>query len=170
MFLFFAATGVMLTHDSFGLDQVQATSQTGTIPADIALAAEQDAVLRAAREAFHIRIPLTQFNTSDDDIEATFAGPSRRVQVIVMRATGDAEATFESRGFIGLMADLHKGAETGWAWRILLDVVSIWIALSSITGLIMLLALPKRRQLGLIITVVGGLLTLAAYAIYVPRQ
>jgi len=169
MLLFFAATGVMLTHDSFGLDQVQATSQQGKLNPDIAKAGQEAAVVAAARTAFGISIPLTNFNPSDDEIEIAFAGPSKRAQVFVQRATGEAEATFESRGFVGLMADLHKGAETGWVWRGVLDVVSVWIALSSITGFIMLLALPKRRALGLVITVVGTLLTLAAYAVYVPR-
>ncbi|MEO5924244.1 MAG: PepSY-associated TM helix domain-containing protein [Bryobacteraceae bacterium] len=169
MLLFFAITGVMLTHDSFGLDQVQATSQTGKIDAPVAKGGEQDAVIAATRKAFAITIPLTNFNPSEDEIELAFAGPSKRAQVFVKRATGEAEATFEARGFVGLMADLHKGAETGWAWRGLLDVVSVWIALSSITGFIMLLALPKRQALGLVFTVVGTILTLAVYAIWVPR-
>jgi len=116
-----------------------------------------------------ITIPVTQFNPSDDQIEIDFTGPSRRAQVFITRESGEVQATFENRGFIGLMADLHKGAETGWAWRYVLDITSVWIALSSITGMIMLLALPKRRRLGLIITVVGALITLAAYAVYVPR-
>jgi len=169
MLLFFAVTGVMLTHDSFGLDQVETTSAQSKLAAEVARAGEQDAVVAAARAAFDIRLPLTNFNPGDQEIELAFAGPSRRAQIFVRRETGEAEASFESRGFVGLMADLHKGAETGWAWRGLLDVVSVWIALSSITGLIMLLQLPKRKALGLLITVLGTVLTLAIYVIYVPR-
>lgn len=169
MFLFFAVTGVMLTHDSFGMDQMVATNGTGKIPADVAMKGEQAAVEAAVRSAFHVSIPLVNFNPSEDEIEITFAGPARRAQVFIHRDSGEAEATFEDRGFVGLMADLHKGAETGWAWRYLLDVVSVWIALSSITGVIMLLAMPKRRALGLIFGVLGGLITIAAYAVYVPR-
>jgi hypothetical protein len=169
MLLFFAGTGVMLTHDSFGLDQVQATSGQSKISPEVAKAGEENAVIEAARKAFGITIPLTNFNPSDDQIELAFAGPSKRAQVFVHRDTGEAEANFEARGFVGLMADLHKGAETGWVWRGLLDVVSVWIAISSITGFIMLLQMPKRRALGLVITVVGTVITLAAWAIYVPR-
>jgi hypothetical protein len=148
---------------------VQATSQKGKLAADVAKAGEQDAVTAAVRSAFGISVPLTNFNPSDDEIEIAFAGPSKRAQVFVQRATGESEATFESRGFVGLMADLHKGAETGWVWRGLLDVVSVWIALSSITGLIMLLGLPKRQAMGLLVTAIGTIVTLAAYVIYVPR-
>ncbi len=169
MFLFFAVTGVMLTHDSFGLDVVQTTEAEASLPASIAKSSEESAVVAAARSAFKITIPVTQFNPSDDQIEIDFAGPSRRAQVFIERNSGKAQATFENRGFVGLMADLHKGAETGWAWRYLLDITSVWIALSSISGMIMLLALPKRRRLGLIISVAGALITLVAYAAYVPR-
>lgn len=169
MLLFFAVTGVMLTHDSFGMDVVQARSGSATIDAAVARAGEQEAVVAAVRKAFGISIPLTNYNPSDEEIELAFAGPSKRAQVFVKCASGEAEATFEARGFVGLMADLHKGAETGWAWRGLLDVVSVWIALSSITGFIMLLALPKRQALGLVFTVVGTIITLAVYAIWVPR-
>jgi len=169
MLLFFAVTGVMLTHDSFGLDQVQARSQEGKLAESVAKGGEQDAVVAAARQAFGIRIPLTNFNPSEDEIELAFAGPSKRAQVFVKRATGEAEATFEDRGLVGVIADLHKGAETGWAWRWLLDVVSVWIAISSITGLIMLLQLPKRRALGLVITVLGTLITVGVWAVWVPR-
>jgi uncharacterized protein len=169
MLLFFAATGVMLTHDSFGMDRVEATSASGKIAVSVAKAGEQDAVVAAARKAFGITIPLTNFNPSDEEIELAFGGPSKRAQVFVKRESGEAEASFEVRGFVGLMADLHKGAETGWAWRALLDVVSVWIAVSAITGFIMLLALPKRQALGLVVTVLGTIVTIAVYAIWVPR-
>ena len=169
MLLFFAVTGVMLTHDSFGLDRVEATSQVGKVSVEVAKAGGQAPVVEAVRKAFGITIPLTNFNPGDEDIEVAFAGPSKRAQVFVKRETGEAEATFEARGFVGLMADLHKGAETGWAWRYLLDVVSVWIAVSSITGFIMLLALPKRQALGLVVTVVGTIITIGVYAIWVPR-
>lgn len=169
MFLFFAVTGVMLTHDSFGMDQMVATNGAGKIAADVAMKGDPAAVEAAVRAAFHITVPLANFNLADDEIEITFAGPARRAQVFIDRASGEAQTTFEDRGFVGLMADLHKGAETGWAWRALLDVVSVWIALSSITGVIMLLAMPKRRALGLIFGVLGGIVTIALYAIYVPR-
>ena len=147
MFLFFAVTGVMLTHDSFGLDVVQTTEAKATIPGPIAKGDDENAITTAARSALNITIPVTQFTPGDDQFEIDFAGPSRRAQVFIQRNSGDAQATFENRGFVGLMADLHKGAETGWAWRYLLDITSVWIALSSITGMIMLLALPKRLSL-----------------------
>lgn len=164
MFLFFAVTGVLLTHDSFGLDQMAATSAAATLPAGGSADLEA-----AVRREFHITLPVVQVHDDGEEVELTFAGPARRAQVLIRRSTGEAEAEFEDRGWVGLLADLHKGAETGWVWRGLLDVISVWIAVSSITGILMLLALPKRRALGLLITVLGGLITVAAFAAYVPR-
>ena len=169
MFLFFGVTGVMLTHDSFGMDQMVATNTEGKIAAEVASKSEHAAVESAVRAAFHISLPLINFSEADDELELTFAGPARRAQVFIDRDSGECQVTLEDRGMVGLLADLHKGAETGWAWRYLLDVVSVWIVLSSITGIIMLLAMPKRRALGLVFGVLGGLITIAAYAVYVPR-
>jgi len=169
MLLFFAVTGVMLTHDNFGMGLPQITTAEHTLAKDVAASRDQTAVVNAVRSAFGITLPLTQFTNDEDQMELSFAGPSRHTQVVIHRDTGVAEGSFESRGWVGVLADLHKGAETGWVWRGVLDVVSVWIGLSSITGFIMLLALPKRRALGLLITVAGTIVTLIAYAIYVPR-
>jgi hypothetical protein len=169
MFLFFAVTGVMLVHDSFGLDQVKTSTAEHTFSRAIASSRDQQALVDAIRSAFAIHLPITQFTDGDDQIEVSFAGPARRAQVIIRRDDGSAEATFDTRGLVGVIADLHKGAETGWVWRGLLDIVSVWIGLSSLTGLIMLLALPKRRRLGVIVAVFGAIFALAAYAVYVPR-
>ncbi|MEP7352079.1 MAG: PepSY-associated TM helix domain-containing protein [Acidobacteriota bacterium] len=169
MLLFFAVTGVMLTHDNFGMGLPITTTAEHKLAASITRSHDQKAVVEAVRSAFGITLPMTQFTDDADQMEVSFAGPSKHTQVVIHRDTGVAEGSFENRGLVGILADLHKGAETGWAWRAVLDIVSVWIALSSITGFIMLLALPKRRQLGLIITVIGTLITLAAYVVYVPR-
>ena len=76
---------------------------------------------------------------------------------------------FESRGFVGIIADLHKGAETGWVWRAVMDVVSVWLVLSTITGFLMLLSLPKRRRLGLIFASLATVAVAMTYVFYVPR-
>ena len=146
MFVFFALTGIMLTHDSFGLDQVRSSMIQTTLPPAITTTGDQAAVVRHLRSSSGINLPVTAYTADPDQIEATFAGPGKRVQAHINREDGSTELVFESRGIIGIIADLHKGAETGWIWRVIMDVVSVWLVLSTISGFFMLLLLPKRRR------------------------
>jgi hypothetical protein len=169
MFLFFALTGIMLTHDSFGLDQVQSTMRQITLPPGIVTRGDQAAIVRELRSSAEITLPETNYVADPDQIEATFAGPGKRTQARINREDGSTELVFENRGWVGLIADLHKGAETGWVWRGVMDVVSVWLILSTITGFLMLLSLPKRLRVGLICASLATVAVAVAYVFYVPR-
>lgn len=169
MFLFFALTGIMLTHDSWGLDQVQSRMTEAKFPRDIAAKGQQEAVVRQLRSMAAISLPLSNYAADPDQIEVTFTGPGKRTQARINREDGNAEFVFESRGVIGIIADLHKGAETGWPWRIIMDIASVWLVLSAISGFLMLLAMPKRRRLGLIAASLATIAVAATYMFYVPR-
>ncbi len=169
MFGFFAVTGIILNHDSFGWDQMSTATSRTRIDKSVARAGAQDAVVQALRSAAHTSLPATRFNARPEDIEVTFTGPARHTQALVNRATGDVELTVETRGWAGVLADLHKGAETGPVWKFLLDFISVLLVLSSATGLIILLSLPNRRAMGLLATAAGTVVALAAYLIWVPK-
>ncbi len=57
----------------------------------------------------------------DDELDLAFHAPGRRVHAIVTRATGQTQVMTEWRGKVGVINDLHKGMETGTAWRWLVD-------------------------------------------------
>ena len=169
MFLFFALTGIMLTHDSFGLDQVQSTTAQTKLPPAITTSGDQAAIVRQLRTSAGINLPVSNYTADPDEIEATFSGPGKRVQARIHREDGSTELAFESRGLVGIIADLHKGAETGWVWRGVMDVASVWLVLSTITGFLMLFSLPKRRRLGLIFASLATVAVAVTYVFYVPR-
>ena len=158
-FVFFGVTGVLLNHDSFGLDRVRRTVVPFRFPAPAG--ASRDAVLERIRQQQQIRLPLTQATGTVDDLELTFAGPGRRVQVTLRQ--GEGEVTTESRGWAGVINDLHKGADSGRLWRWVLDGSSVLLAASSITGVLLLLSLPKRRAWGLVTLAAGTVAMLALY-------
>lgn len=169
MFGFFAVTGVILNHDSFGWDQMSTATSSARIATGVARGGAQETVVAALRSATHISLPATRFNARPGDIEVSFSGPGQHTQALVNRANGEVELTIETRGWAGVLADLHKGAETGPVWKFLLDFVSVLLVLSSITGLIILLSLPNRRALGLLAAAIGTVAALAAYLIWVPK-
>ncbi len=91
------------------------------------------------------------------------------MQAVIHAADGTADVTYESRGVAGLLADLHKGAESGPMWRATLDTISVMLGFSSLTGIIMLLALPKRQRLGLLAATAGTVIIVLIYVVWVPR-
>ncbi len=169
MFGFFAVTGILLNHESFGWDQMSTASSRSKIDAAIARDGAQEGVVTALRAVIHTSLPATRYNAKGEDIEVTFNGPGQHTQALVNRASGEVELTVETRGWAGALADLHKGAETGAVWKFILDFVSVLLVVSSITGLIILLSLPNRRGLGLFATAAGTVATLVAYLLWVPK-
>lgn len=169
MFLFFAGTGILLNHDSFGMDVARTSEREATLPVALARAAEKDAVVQSLRAVAAVTLPLTQYNAQPDDIEVTFTGPGRRIQALVDRKTGAVRITDENRGLAGQLADLHKGAASGAVWKAILDGVSILLGVSSLSGIVMLIALPKRRRTGLLLAAAGTVTAVVTWLIWVPK-
>jgi hypothetical protein len=169
MFLFFAITGIALNHDSFGFDKVQSTTVQVKLPVAVVRGGEQDAIVKSLREAASLHMPVSEFSAQADEIDVAFAGPGKRVQAVIHPSDGTADVTVKSRGLAGMLADLHKGAESGAAWRTILDAISVMLAFSSITGFLMLLTLPKRQRLGLLAATSGTVIVILIYLVWVPR-
>lgn len=167
--LLFAITGVTLNHQEAGWGEPSTRSFDVTIPAATASAADPSLVEAALRSAIDITTPASSFKAYDDEINVAFHSPGRRIQALVDRATGRTKVVWETRGSIGIIDDLHKGTETGRAWRWVVDFTAILIGFSAITGLVTLVSLPKRRTMGLLTTLAGALTVLVIYFWLVPR-
>lgn len=161
LFLFFALTGVQLTHESFGMDEAKLSEQIVKLPLAVAQAAQREQVLAELK----IGLAVERYEVRDKEIEISFLGPGERAQLRIARDTGHGDLHRERRGWVGALADLHKGAATGWLWRLLMDLTCAWIVVSSITGFLMVLSLPKRKAWGLISVAIGTVIAVAAYAL-----
>jgi uncharacterized protein len=82
---------------------------------------------------------------------------------------GRAEVEQESRGLLGRLGDLHKGFDAGNVWYWTIDVAAALIVVSSVTGIVTLLALRHRRRTGFTVGALGVLTVIAIYLICVPR-
>jgi hypothetical protein len=161
LFLFFALSGIQLTHESFGLDHAQATDEAIALPKELVQQAQREQVLNRLQTGLGVE----RFEVRENEIEISLMSPGERAQIRIDRSTGKGEMHRERMGWVGAMADLHKGAATGWIWRALMDITCVWIVVSSITGFLMVLSLPKRKAWGLISAAAGTLLAVAAYAL-----
>jgi hypothetical protein len=169
LFLFFAVTGILLNHDFSGSDREDTFSRRATLPPDVVHAGNRDAVVASLRSSLGVQLPLTRFNSESDNIEAVFSAPGKRVQVLIDRNTREADATFESRGMTGVLADLHKGAQTGPVWRGVMDFTAVYMLVSSLSGTLLMLSIPKHRRSGLLALSGGAIAVLIVYCVWVPR-
>lgn len=82
---------------------------------------------------------------SEDEIYLSMEGPGGGSWLSIDRSTGDVmyEATF--RGWVSYFNDLHKGRDTGTAWRWFIDVFAAACVIFCVTGLIIMQFHAERR-------------------------
>ena len=71
-------------------------------------------------------------------------------------------------GLAAVLNDLHKGRDAGKAWGVVIDISAVFMTLVSMTGLVMICFMQKKRFSGLLAGAVGAALCLAVYWIWVP--
>jgi hypothetical protein len=165
----FGATGLALNHQDFGFSNPRVTQSTITLDHGLVAQADQIAVERYLREKLGIRSPSTDYHDDADQIQVTYAIPGGRTIVTINRKDGTAEVEKETRGLMGKLGDLHKGFDTGRVWYWIIDAAALLIIISSLTGIITLLALRARRRIGFTIGAIGVLTLLLIYVLWVPR-
>jgi hypothetical protein len=167
--VFFAVTGFMLNHDEW-FDRGTPVTRTasGQLPMAMLRPIDKLAIAEKLRADFHITGAVVEFSADRDEIRVTYKGPGHRADASIDPATGAVDMTFESRGLIGLITDLHKGADSGKAWKWVIDAVAILITIGAVTGVLMWWHLPKRRRLGTVALVLGVASAVVVYFLMVP--
>jgi uncharacterized protein len=165
---FFAVTGLTLNHaDKFG-DQTQTQLEKGVLDARWVKTTDTLKIARLEiveffRNKYGIRAALSDFRIDDSQIGVSFKGPGFAADGFITRSNGAYELTKTSAGFVGLINDLHKGRDTGRVWSLVIDISAIFLTLVSLTGMLLLLFLRKRRFSGLLVAALG---LLAGYIVY----
>jgi uncharacterized protein len=168
--MLFGATGLALNHQDFGLSDPRV--QTSTVAVDKAVLQHPDrsAIEAYLRDKLGIRSPATDYHDEDpNQIQVTYAAPGSRTIVTLNRADGTAEIEKENRGLMGKLGDLHKGFDTGRVWYWTIDAAALLIVVSSLTGIVTLLALRARRRVGFTVGALGVLTVLLIYFAWVPK-
>jgi uncharacterized protein len=166
--LLFGATGLTLNHQDFGLSEPQTSNTQIAVDKSLAENPDRFALEHFLRQQLTIRAPSTDYHDDPDEIVMTFASPGARTVVTINRADGKGLVEKENRGFLGKLDDLHKGLDTGNVWPWIIDVAALLIVISSLTGMVTLLALRARRRIGFIVCALGVLTVLVIYALWVP--
>lgn len=165
----FGVTGLALNHQDFGFSNPRIDKSDVVLDKHFLAHTDQATLEQYLRDKLDIRSPSTDFRDDPDEIQVTYAAPGARTVVTINRTDGRAEVEKESRGFLGRLGDLHKGFDTGAVWYWTIDVAALLIVVSSMTGIITLLALRHRRRVGFTIGALGVLTVLVIYEIWVPK-
>jgi hypothetical protein len=170
----FAITGITLNHaaDIAGTPETTTveSSLPGTLmPAIAAVPSGQDAAVPAAVVAFVAETMAVDLSHgaaewSDDEVYVALPRPGGDAFLTIDRASGAIEYQQTDRGWISYLNDLHKGRDTGRAWKWFLDVFAAGCVVFCVTGLLLLQLHARQRPttwpavgLGLIVPVVIAL-------------
>jgi uncharacterized protein len=167
--LLFAVTGLTLNHQDFGWSEPRVVTSSITIDENLVSNPHQAALEKFIREKLGIRSPVTDYHEDPDEIQLTFAAPGKRTVVTINRADAQGTVEKEERGFLGKLDDLHKGFDTGRVWYWTIDLAAVLLSVSSLTGMVTLLALRTRRRGGFLVGALGILMVIMLYVIWVPK-
>ena len=169
---FFAVTGLTLNHADKFTDKIHTVQEKGKmnpqwVNSTDTLKIAKLEIVEYLRKNHGIGAALSDFRIDDAQIGVSFKGPGYAADAFIDRETGNFDLTKTSAGFIGIINDLHKGRDTGSAWSIFIDICAILLTLVSLTGMLLLLFLKRRRTSGLIVAMLGLLFAYIVYIIWI---
>jgi len=167
--LLFGITGFTIDHeDWFNATTAQVTETTGQTPA--AMVAQKDGLqmVENLRTTYHISGAMTAFEELDDKFSVGFKDPGQIWEIEIDKPSGQTRVHLETYNFVALINNLHRGRYAGGSWRWVIDLAAILIVLACVTGFVLWLALPKRRQFGIMVLALGTLGTLLVFWALVP--
>jgi hypothetical protein len=167
--LLFGVTGFTVNHeDWFGATTPHVTERAGRTPADLVASRDALRLVEHLRQEWRITGALTGYDELDEKFSLGFKSPGQIWEIEVDKADGATRVHAEAFNFVALINNLHRGRYSGEGWRWVIDISALFIALACATGIVLWLALPKRRQLGVLALAAGTLATLLIYWTLVP--
>ena len=166
--LFFAVTGLTLNHADWFSGQVRTTEHAGSIAPSLLQPPDKLAIAESLRKLYKLEGAVSDFRIEDSQITVSFRGPGYAADAFIVRPGGKYQLTETRNGLVAVLNDLHKGRDTGPAWSWVIDVSAILLVVISLTGLMLIFFLTKRRTRGILIAVVGMVLLVALCKLIVP--
>ncbi|MFG0286785.1 MAG: PepSY-associated TM helix domain-containing protein [Rhodopirellula sp. JB044] len=155
--LLFAITGITLNHASQIETEPETRSILTELPSDLRAVLNQQEhddeaalpgeVAQWLSSETSYSIGARKAEWSDDEVYLSMPGPGRDAWLAIDRESGEIEFEETRRGMISYLNDLHKGRNTGPAWRWTLDLFAIATLVFCITGLLLLIQHARRRRM-----------------------
>jgi hypothetical protein len=171
--LFFAVTGLTLNHADWFAHTEKTIRSTGQMPHEwLRVPNGTDPakleIVEHLRTANKLHGAVSDFRIEDSQISVSFKAPGYTADAFIDRDTNRYDVIEVRNGFIAVINDLHKGRDAGKVWSGLIDASAILLTLVSLTGLLLLFFVYKRRTSGLILAAAGTVLCYLLYLRFVP--
>lgn len=172
--LFFAITGITLNHpDAFAFQQKQ-ISRKGTMNlnwvSDKLDTSKIDrlAIVDYLRNHEKISATMSEWVVSQQQCLVSYKGPGYAADAFINRSNGNYELSITEAGWVGMMNDLHKGRDTGKKWAWVIDIAAIFMTIVSLTGILLMVWMKKKRLSGFLIAIAGIILSFVLYKVCIP--
>ncbi|MFY7839175.1 MAG: PepSY-associated TM helix domain-containing protein [Lacibacter sp.] len=170
--LFFSVTGLTLNHAEYFAGESKTSTEKGTL--NLAWVNATDTVhiaklevVEYLRKTNHLKGELSEFRIDEAECSLSFKGPGYGADVFINRTTGAYEISLMQAGAVGILNDLHKGRDSGKSWSWVIDISAVLMTLVSLTGLILILYIKRKRVSGLTWAIIGLLLSILVYVLWV---
>ena len=175
--LLFAVTGFTLNHaGEIGASPVTATTP-GQLPSPLARSIAPDgspdtkkplpapiATWLAGRYPTEAR---GEAEWSADEVYLPLPRPGGDGWIAIDRASGAVTSEITDRGWVAYLNDLHKGRNSGVAWKWFIDVFAFACLVFALTGLVLLWLHSRRRPSTWPLVALGLLIPVALAALFI---
>jgi hypothetical protein len=166
---FFAVTGLTLNHQQWFANRQKTVQYKGHLDhkwleGNVA----KFELVEYLRSHHNISKSVNEIRVDDGQVSVSFKGPGYEATAFIDRQTGAYDVTETKMGLAAVLNDLHKGRDSGKAWSWLIDASAVFMTFVSVSGIVLMLFLQKRRFSGLVAATVGLVLCYIVYATWVP--
>ncbi len=166
---FFAVTGLTLNHQQWFAKQQRTAQYKGRInPSWLTGDIAKLEIVEFLRSHHKISGAVNEFRVDDGQVSLSFKSPGYEAAAFIDRQSGAYDVTETKMGMAAVLNDLHKGRDSGKAWSWLIDASAIFMTFVSVSGIVLLLFLQKRRFSGLMAGIAGAVLCYLVYVLWVP--
>ncbi len=162
LILFFSVTGLTLNHPdwTFGVEERKEQFE-GTLEPKWLSSSEPDWLMISdhIRKSHGVHGEVSDRTATETDGSFSYRAPGYSADVFFDRASGEYEVDVISFGPVSVMNDLHKGRDSGAAWKLVIDISAVVLIVISVTGLILLFYLKKIKAKGLWTVLIGSVVS-----------
>lgn len=172
--LFFSVTGLTLNHPTWlGGDKQIVTKHEGKLNVNWVNQSDTNKIAKLEiveflRNKYQVKGAVSEFRIDDSEVSVSFKGPAYSCDAFIDREKGSFELSEIKMGIVAVMNDLHKGRDSGAGWGWIIDISAVFLILVSLSGLILLCFIKKKRVAGFVTGIIGLILCYLIYAIFVP--
>jgi len=169
---FFSVTGITLNHPDTFAGELKNSQEKGKL--NLQWVSSKDTnqinklnIVEYLRKTHTIKAAVSEFRIDEGQCSVSFKGPGYAADAFINRENGSYDIMFIRAGVVGILNDLHKGRDTGSRWSWVIDISAGLMVIVSLTGMILMLYIKRKRVSGLVLALVGLILFYLIYLIWI---